>query len=507
MTLNSDKKNMKLSFKDFANISNLFAVPILIINPESKEVLYCNEYFEELTGKTVDQVKDEEVYNLFVAQNRKKIDAIVALATGDNSFVRISEKDLEIKRRSGRKCPVDVFCKVVQLAKTKVIVFSLIDLSEVKEKQQEREFLINQNLRSAKLADLGRLAQGIAHELNNPLSVIVGSLEVLNNSKGRQDFNSELVQKILGSMSKNSQRMSLIVKKLLNFYKTEDVHFKEVTSGDIIREIISENEYLLNFHKISLYIDLTDVKIVCDRLYIKQVLTNLMKNAITAIERQKTPRMITIKVEDVVGEYVISLNNNGTPITDEIKNKIFTPFFTTKDVGEGVGLSLYLSEKIMKIHHGSISFESNHRVGTTFFLHFPKSNADLNNEPESKVLIVSQEHTFRTFLYNKLEQDHFKIIEAENLAESKSLFHYPLSAMIIDGSEPELFKNSLFNDLVSLNPAFPIIVFYPPEFDLKLKFLKMNNLYFYPKPIGKSDYESIIQLISERRVRGNKKAS
>ena len=119
---------MKLSFKDFANISNLFAVPILIIDPESKSVSYCNEYFEELTGKTVDQVKGEEVYDLFVAQNRIKIDAIIELAVGDKNFVRISEKDLEIKRRSGRKCPVDVFCKVVQLAKGRVVVFSLIDL-------------------------------------------------------------------------------------------------------------------------------------------------------------------------------------------------------------------------------------------------------------------------------------------------------------------------------------------------------------------------------------------
>ncbi len=498
---------MKLSFKDFANISNLFAVPILIIDPESKSVSYCNEYFEELTGKTVDQVKGEEVYDLFVAQNRIKIDAIIELAVGDKNFVRISEKDLEIKRRSGRKCPVDVFCKVVQLAKGRVVVFSLIDLSEVKEKQQEREFLINQNLRSAKLADLGRLAQGIAHELNNPLSVIMGNLEMLNIAKAKQDLSSELVQKSLAAMSRNSNRMSSIVKKLLNFYKTEDVHFKDVNVKEIIREIINENEYYMNFNKISLYVDIADVKIVCDRLYIKQVLTNLIKNAIAAIETQKTSRMITLKVEDVVGEYVISINNNGVPMSDEIKVKIFTPFFTTKDVGEGVGLSLYLSEKIMKIHHGSISFESNYKSGTTFFLHFPKSNANLNSEPESKVLIISQDSTFRSFLHHKLEQDQFKILEAQSLAESKNLFHHPLSAMVIDGSDQELFKNTLLNDLLSLSPAFPVILFYPPEFDLKLKFLKTNNLYFYPKPIRKNDYDDMIQLIRDRRSQGNRKAS
>lgn len=498
---------MKLSFKDFASISNLFAVPILIIDPESKSVSYCNEYFEELTGKTVDQVKGEEVYDLFVTQNRNKIDAIIELAVGDKNFVRISEKDLEIKRRSGRKCSVDVFCKVVQLAKGRVVVFSLIDLSEVKEKQQEREFLINQNLRSAKLADLGRLAQGIAHELNNPLSVIIGNLEMLNIAKAKHDMSPELVQKSLAAMSRNSNRMSSIVKKLLNFYKTEDVHFKDVNITEIIREIINENEYYMNFNKISLYLDITDVKIVCDRLYIKQVLTNLIKNAIAAIETQKTTRMITVKVEDVVGEYVISINNNGIPISDEIKNKIFTPFFTTKDVGEGVGLSLYLSEKIMKIHHGGISFESNYKSGTTFYLHFPKSNANLNSEPESKVLMISQDSTFRSFLYNKLAQDQFKILEAQSLAESKNLFHHPLSAMVIDGSDQELFKSTLLNDFLSLSPAFPVILFYPPEFDLKLKFLKTNNLYFYPKPIRKNDYDDMIQLIRERRSQGNRKAS
>lgn len=499
---------MKLSLKDFANISNLFAVPILIIDPETSAVAYCNEYFEELTGKTVDQVKGEEVYNLFITQNRKKIDAIMSLASSDKNLVRISEKDLEIKRRSGRKCPVNVFCKAVQLPKAKVLVFSLIDLSEVKEKQQEREFLINQNLRSAKLADLGRLAQGIAHELNNPLSVIMGNIEMLNNhGKAKLDFTSEAVQKSIASVSRNSKRMTSIVKKLLNFYKTEDVQFKEVNSSDIIREIINESEYFLNFNKISLYVDLADIKIVCDRLYIKQVLSNLMKNAITALESQKTSRMIVIKVEEVLGEYVISINNNGSPMSDEIKNKIFTPFFTTKDVGEGVGLSLYLSEKIMKVHHGSISFESSYKTGTTFFIHFPKSNANLSSEPELKVLIVSQEDTFRSFLYNKLENDQFKIIEAQNLTESKNLFHHPLSAMIIDGSDPDIFQNSLLVDMLSLSPAFPVVLFYPPEFDLKPNFLKTNNLYFYPKPIKKSDYDDMIQLIRERRIQGNKKVS
>ncbi|MBL7545065.1 MAG: PAS domain-containing sensor histidine kinase [Bdellovibrionaceae bacterium] len=498
---------MKLSLKDFTGISNLFAVPILIVDPQSYEVAYCNEYFEELTGKTVDQVKGEEVYDLFVSKSRKKIDAIISLANGEKNRIRIGEKDLEIKRRSGRRSPVDVFCKAVSLVKGKVLVFSLIDLSEVKEKQQEREFLINQNLRSAKLADLGRLAQGIAHELNNPLSVIVGNVDVLNSLKTKQEFSSEIAQKSLASIAKNSQRMSAVVRKLLNFYKTEDVNFKEVSSIEVIREIINESEYYLNYNKISLYIDLTNISIVCDRLYIKQVLANLIKNAITAIESQKTPRMITVKSEDVVGEYVISVNNNGSPMSDEVMNKIFTPFFTTKDVGEGVGLSLYLSEKIMKIHHGSISFESNFKSGTTFFLHFPKSSPNLSVEPEAKVLIVSTETSFRTFLANKLENDNFKIVVAQTLSDSKNYFHHPFSAMVIDASDPGLFKSSMFADLIELSPAFPIILFYPPEFDLKLKFLKMNNLYFYPKPIRKTDYEDMVHLIKERRVRGNKKVS
>lgn len=497
---------MKLSLKDFTELSNLFAVPIFILNPKTVRVIYCNEYFEELTGKTVDQVKDNIVYDLFSAQNDKKIDAIISLASGDKNLARISEKNLEIKRRSGRKSPVDVYCKAVRLTHGKVLVFSLLDLSEIKEKQAEREFLINQNLRSAKLADLGRLAQGIAHELNNPLSIIMGNIDLLTDLNDKKEVDTAAVQKILTSVSKNSQRMSLIVRKLLNFYKTEDINFKEASSVEIIREIINESEYYLNFNKIILYIDLMDVKIVCDSLHIKQVLANLMKNAITAIESVPSPKMITIRSEEIVGEYVISINNSGLPINDEIRNKIFTPFFTTKDVNEGAGLSLYLSEKIMKIHHGSLSFESNSTAGTTFYLHFPKAAASLNPQTEAQILIVSQENSFRTFLTAKLEVDKFKIIEAQNLAYAKNLFHYPLSAIIIDAMDAEMFKSSLFNDLVGLNTYFPIILFYPPELDLKLKFLKTNNLYFYPTPMSKTDYESMIQLITQKRLH-NKKAS
>lgn len=497
---------MKMNLKDFAGISNLFAVPILILNPKTRKVVFCNEYFEELTGKTVDQVKDQEIYDLFVGQNRKKLDAIVSLATSDKNLIRIGEKELEIRRRSGRKSPVDVFCKAVQLNKGRILVFSLIDLSEVKEKQQEREFLINQNLRSSKLADLGRLAQGIAHELNNPLSVVIGNIDVLNGLVGKKDFDSEVALKSLNSMTRNTSRMTLIVRKLLNFYKTEDVAFKEVNSIEVIREIVNENEYFLNFNKISLYIDIANVKIVCDPLYIKQVLTNLMKNAISAIESAKTPKMITIRVEESFEEYIVSVNNTGAPMSEETKTKIFTPFFTTKDIGEGVGLSLYLSDKIMRIHHGSISFESNYKSGTTFYLHFPKSSLGIMSVPESKVLVISPESSFRNFLANKLEQDNFKILEAQALADAKNMFHYPLSAMIIDASDSEVIKSTLFSDLIGLNPQFPIVLFYPPEFDLKLKVLKMNNLYFYPKPIKKSDYDDMIHLISERKSQ-NKKVS
>lgn len=498
---------MKLSFKDFCDISNFFAVPILILDPTSACVLFCNESFEELTGKTIDQVKNLDIYALFVAHNRKKIDAIISLTSGADNIVRIGEKDLEIKRRSGRKSPVDVYCKSVQLLKKQVLVFSLIDLSEIKEKQLEREFLINQNLRSSKLADLGRLAQGIAHELNNPLSIIVGNIDVLSDQTAKKEFNYEIATKVLNSMVKHSQRMTFIVRKLLDFYKTEDINFKEANSKEIIRETINDCEYFLNFHKISLYIDIADTPIVCDPLYIKQVLSNLMKNAITALENAPLPRVITIRVDDILGEYVISINNNGAPMNDKVKEKIFTPFFTTKDVGEGIGLSLYLSEKIMKIHQGSLSFDSNYKFGTTFFLHFPKMTINLRSKPESKILIISKEMTFRSFLANKLEQDEFKIIEAQDLADTRNLFHYPLSAIVIDVEEASLVKSTLFQDLIGLHPQFPVILFYPPEFDLKLRLLKMNNLYFYPKPIRKTDYDDMIHLITLNTDTESKKAS
>lgn len=487
---------MAFTLKQFYSYSNLFAVPVVVLEPRTCKMLFCNEFFEELTGFALSDVSGQSIDKLFSEKDRSKIEAVIELSKKNNGFIRIIEKDLEIRRRSGRRNAVDVYCNPIKMGNKKLLVLTLIDLTEIKERQSEKEYLINQNLRSAKLADLGRLAQGIAHELNNPLGIILANIDIIHSDAVNILKIPESIRKQIESISNQSTRMSGIIRKLLNFYKSDEIAFKDVKSVDLIRDVTSEVEPLANFAKIKMYIEVDEFKFCCDPLYIKQVVVNLLKNAISAIEHSQNKKYLKLKFLNNQGEYILSVTNYGPPISEDIKNKIFTPFFTTKDVGESIGLSLYLSEKIMKIHEGSISFESSSKVGTTFFLHFhQKTNLSLSSSP-ARVLVISSSSVFKNFLISKLEQEGVQSIDIQYINEIKDVLHYPLVALLMDIKTADQIHNKVFQDFLSLNPNFPIVIFYDSNLSLSKDSINTSNeVRYFSKPVLKDDFKEILRLI------------
>lgn len=225
---------------------------------------------------------------------------------------------------------------------------------------------------NAKLATLGELAAGIAHEINNPLAVLIGTISSI---QGKMD-DPERLQKGFDAMERSCHRISAITNNLVKHARrNSDEELKAVKLGLIVEEAVSLAT--LKAKKFDTAIDYeinSNAKILCNEIEIEQVLINLINNAVDAINELKD-KWVKIVVQDH-GEWVVCrVMDSGTGMTKEKAKDIFEPFFTTKGVGEGTGLGLSISKGILEAHNSTISIDHNAKH-TCFILTFPKHSGD-----------------------------------------------------------------------------------------------------------------------------------
>jgi signal transduction histidine kinase len=255
------------------------------------------------------------------------------------------------------------------------------ELQESIEKLRQAQ---QQLVQSEKMASLGLLAAGVAHEIRNPLNYISGAVSALiglrddfhnlvkhGHPKQEQlldDFDSinELIQT-------GVRRSTKIVSSLRHFSTPHD----SVTSDTIVNleEVIEESLTLLNFRfkESGIAIErsfLAHANVTGNSSLLVQVFVNIFNNSIDAVETLQGPRNIKVTIEPVPSFVRVSVWDNGTGISPEAREKIFTPFFTTKPQGKGTGLGLSIAFGIVKKHGGKLSFSSTEK-GTCFFVELP----------------------------------------------------------------------------------------------------------------------------------------
>ncbi|MBN1200208.1 MAG: hypothetical protein JXA23_12705, partial [Bacteroidales bacterium] len=245
--------------------------------------------------------------------------------------------------------------------------------NSVKELNLSNENLANARLalkQTEKLATMGQLSAGIAHELNNPLGVITMYSNILLEEAKPDDP----IRKDLELIVEQTLRCKNIVGGLLNFARKNQVRKSEINFEKFCRKslesVIRPESVILNVQS-----SLQDPLVMIDVDQMMQVLTNLEKNAVEAMPYGGTLSLILSETPDTVS---VSIRDTGTGITPENLEKIFTPFFTTKEVGKGTGLGLPLVYGIVKMHKGKITVDSNTdpkkgAVGTTFHITIPRN--------------------------------------------------------------------------------------------------------------------------------------
>lgn len=225
---------------------------------------------------------------------------------------------------------------------------------------------------SKKLASLGEMAGGIAHEIKNPLAIIKESAELLNHIITKKPNEIHLTQKYCDNISHTVDRVDTIIKSLSALSRnTKNDPYDIIPLASIIESALNLCQAKLKDNNVLVHVDTVpnNVYIEARESELAQVFLNIFCNANDALASLEK-KEIHIKYEKNNNSITIYISNNGPPILSEHRDKIFEPFFTTKDVGKGTGLGLSLSKKIIEAHKGRMQLLNN-TLQTTFSISLP----------------------------------------------------------------------------------------------------------------------------------------
>jgi two-component system NtrC family sensor kinase len=230
---------------------------------------------------------------------------------------------------------------------------------------------------AGKLATIGELASGIAHEINNPVAIMVEEAgwiqDLLDEEEFKKSDNLDEFESAVKQIQTQGQRCKQITHKLLSFARKTDVRLSDVQINDLINELVELSSQRAKYSnviiKTSLQKGLPLIKISQPEM--QQVFFNLINNAIDAINRKGGIINISSQLQD--NNIIISVADSGSGIPEDNLSRIFDPFFTTKPVGKGTGLGLSICYGIIKKLGGDIDVKSVLERGTTFTIRIPVS--------------------------------------------------------------------------------------------------------------------------------------
>ncbi len=245
------------------------------------------------------------------------------------------------------------------------------DMSDLKNAQL-------QVIQASKLSALGKMATGVAHEINQPLSFINGLLfDIQEDLEDDHPLDKELTIKAINQALKQVQRITDIIQHMRTFGKDDNASMFMVSAHQLIQDSLLLISERLRMKNIELILDLADSSpVICgNATQLEQVIINMIQNAIESFQGEKGQINLMVKLDDEKNNVIIQVQDNGPGIPAQVQNHIFDPFFTTKDVGKGTGLGLSTCHGIIEIHNGTIELKTEAGIGTSFLIHLPRINS------------------------------------------------------------------------------------------------------------------------------------
>jgi PAS domain S-box-containing protein len=386
----------------------------------------------------------------------------------------VKNKELVLRRKDGKQIIVMETSTVVRDDHGTVQYYRGIIRDITDQKRLEQQLIQVQ-----KLDSLGRLAGGVAHDFNNVLTMITSAAQMMQPLTAADEKLSRYTKMIVEA----SMRGASISKQLLLFARSEKLELKPISLSHIVQEVKQLLEHTLP-KSISVVTEVTadEALIMGESAHLHQVLVNLSINAKDAMPNGGiiTIRINTVGKERIQNKYpsitderfvVLSVQDNGVGIKPETVQKIFEPFFSTKERGKGAGLGLAIVHGIVQSHRGFIEVESEEGKGTSFTIYFPAVSSrnyyqDVPQNGETPrgtetILVVDDESIIRELLAEMLTVHGYTVIPASNGVEALAAYKSnaeKISLVISDLGMPTMGGNELFFHLKKLNSDIKLIL-------------------------------------------------
>ena len=382
---------------------------------------------------------------------------------------------------------------------------ALLVLSEITEQKQQQERL----LETARLASIGELAAGVAHEINNPLTVVTGFSEVLLDS----DLPTTAKEHVR-MVHSEAQRAARIVQNLLSFARSHEPEKRHMNVNTVLERALDlkESDFKISNINVTKFWAKNLNFTMVDEHQLIQAILNILSNAEKAMFVAQGKGELMITTSQTGSKIRISVADNGPGIPHAHLNKVFDPFFTTNEVGEGTGLGLSICYAIVRQHEGELWAESQLGIGSTFHIELPIISPDVEPRFEGsevvlapsrqrRILVVDDEPNIRILLSEVLTKDGHTVEVASNGQQAAEMIQEcQYDCLIMDITMPGVGGTNLYKHINESKPdLIPKIIFITGDTvrsDTRA-FLKAAGNPTLNKPLDLTELKNCIQSLTE----------
>jgi two-component system sensor kinase FixL len=352
------------------------AVDGIIVTDEDGTILRVNKASERMFGFSADEMLGEPVTLIMTEADAGVHFRYIKnyMDTGVRKIIGIG-RDVMARDRSGRNFPVAVSIGEVKLGERHRFVGLIRDLTRQKQAEEEALRHREQMMHVSRLTTMGEMAAAMAHELNQPLSAIATYTAACVRLLDKGDEAQDDVVSALQEIGTQAHRAGEVIERMRDFTRGRELDRTVVSVGKIIDDILPLAELDARANRVQLTVDVAPdmPRIVADPVQIQQVILNLLRNGVDAMadmpEDGRQLRLTAFRDSD--HSIRVDIGDRGHGVSDESRARLFTPFFTTKKAGMGMGLAI--SRSIITAHGGRLDCNNNADIGATFFFTLPTS--------------------------------------------------------------------------------------------------------------------------------------
>lgn len=501
----TERKQAEVALRDsesrFRSIIEAHPVPVVIIALDDFTFMYASPSVSDLLHVPASQLLNHSAQNYFVEAN-----ALPSLSKELIGANHVEGREVIMRRPDGSVIAAALSARMLEFQRRSAAVIGLNDLTERQEAQAQIEQQRIALEQSEKLAALGSLLAGVAHELNNPLSVVVGQSSLL--LEGSSD---PKIQTRADKIRKAAERCTRIVRNFLALARRKDPERKTVELNHVINQAFELLAPQLRSDTVDVKLELAEglPTVMGDADQLNQIITNLVLNAKHALTDQPLPRTVTIATSAQMesNSVVMKVSDNGPGVPPDVQRRMFEPFFTTKTEGRGTGIGLSLSLGLAEAHGGRLTYEDTPGGGATFILSLPigaaeaeapvKAAEPLVKLPPMKVLVVDDEPDVMQILTDLLTNDGHQITQAEDGARAiEQLQKQSFDLIVSDLRMPVMDGPTLYRTIKSEIPHYVNRIFFVTGDTLSAHvrtFLEENPVLVIDKPYMADDVRQAVQ--------------